>query len=133
MTDKDNLLLESFFKEAARQQIEDNGFTERVMNSLNGSPEKSLKVRRQYLLYSNMWTLFCIAIAAILFFVFGGMDMLRNSILSLCHTVLTWISVFITTAPTAEVHLDPVVLVLVLAFVLVFLPYQTYRRLSATL
>ena len=130
MTDKDNLLLESFFKEAARQQIEDNGFTERVMSSLNGS---SVKVGRQYLLYSNMWTLFCIAIAAILFFVFGGMDMLRNSILSLCHTVLTWISVFITTAPTAEVHLDPVVLVLVLAFVLVFLPYQTYRRLSATL
>ena len=34
MTDNENILLESFFKEAAQQQIEDNGFTERVMNSL---------------------------------------------------------------------------------------------------
>ena len=34
MTDKDNLLLEGFFKQAAQQQIEDNGFTERVMTAL---------------------------------------------------------------------------------------------------
>ena len=34
MTDNENILLESFFKEAAQQQIEDNGFTERVMESL---------------------------------------------------------------------------------------------------
>ena len=31
MTDNDNLLIEEFFKQATRQQIEDNGFTERVM------------------------------------------------------------------------------------------------------
>ena len=35
MTDKDNLLIEEFFKQAAQQQIEDNGFTERVMASID--------------------------------------------------------------------------------------------------
>ena len=34
MTDKDDLLIRDFFKEAAQQQIEDNGFTERVMGMI---------------------------------------------------------------------------------------------------
>ena len=34
MNDNENILIESFFKEAAQQQIEDNGFTERVMANL---------------------------------------------------------------------------------------------------
>ena len=44
MTDKDNIMIEEFFKQAAQQQIEDNGFTERVMMNL---PETSQeRVRR---------------------------------------------------------------------------------------
>ena len=37
MDDKDQIMLESFFKQAAQQQIEDNGFTERVMTHLPDS------------------------------------------------------------------------------------------------
>ena len=33
MTDKENRMIEDFFKQAAQQQIEDNGFTERVMKN----------------------------------------------------------------------------------------------------
>ena len=129
MTDKDNLLLEGFFKQAAQQQIEDNGFTERVMVAL----EDPIRVNRKYVMYTHLWTLFCVAVATILFFVFSGMDLLRASLLSLLHTTITWLSVFVKTAPTIELHLDPVVVLLVLVFVLIFLPYQTYRKLSAIL
>ena len=129
MTDRDNILLESFFKEAAMQQIEDNGFTERVMAQVRMCEETSLKNRR----LSMLWTWFCIAVAAVLFFLFSGWQLLSVSIVSILHTLFTWFSVLITTAPTADLHIDPVVLLLLAFFVLVFLPYQTYRKLSATL
>ena len=54
MTDKDNIILEDFFKQAAQQQIEDNGFTERVMQNL----PKTNTVRR----LSRLWSLFCILV-----------------------------------------------------------------------
>ena len=129
MTDKDNLLLEGFFKQAARQQIEDNGFTERVMTAL----DEPMKVNRKYAMYIHMWTLFCIAMAALLFFLFSGMDMIKASLQSLLHTSITWLSVFVRVAPTTEIHLDPVVIILVAAFVLIFLPYQIARTLYAEL
>ena len=66
MTDKDNIMIEEFFKQAAQQQIEDNGFTERVMMNL---PETSQeRVRR----LSRLWTLFCGVVGIVLFFVLGG-------------------------------------------------------------
>ena len=34
MTDRDDMMIEKFFNQAAQQQIEDHGFTERVMQSL---------------------------------------------------------------------------------------------------
>ena len=129
MTDKDNLLLEGFFKSAARQQIEDNGFTERVMAAL----EEPMRVNRKNALYIHMWTLFCIAVAAILFFLFSGMDMIKASLHSLLHTTVTWLSVFVRVAPTAEIHIDPLVVILMAGFVLIFLPYQIARTLYAEL
>ena len=129
MTDKDNLLLEGFFKEAARQQIADDGFSERVMTAV----DESMRMNRRYTLYIHLWTLFCIVVAVILFFVAGGTDMLKASIWSLLHTAFTWLSVFIRVAPTTEIHLDPVALILAAGFLLVFLPYQTARKLYAIL
>ena len=61
MTDKDNMMIEVFFKQAARQQIEDNGFTERVMHSL---PDRKMEAVRKL---SQLWTLFCMAVAGVLF------------------------------------------------------------------
>ncbi|MBR0180885.1 MAG: DUF5056 domain-containing protein [Prevotella sp.] len=129
MTDKDNLLLEGFFKQAARQQIEDNGFTERVMTAL----DEPMKVNRKYAMYIHMWTLFCIAVAALLFFLFSGMDMIKASLHSLLHTAVTWLSVFVRVAPTTEIHIDPLVVILMAGFVLIFLPYQIARTLYAEL
>jgi len=127
MTDKDNLLIEEFFKQAAQQQIEDNGFSKRVMESLPVSQQE--KAHR----LSMLWTVFCVVLSVVLFFAFGGWEALKASIMVSLQTVLTWLSVFLTTAPTTEVPLNPVVLLLLVAFVGVYLPYRTYRKLSAVL
>ena len=127
MTDNENKLLESFFKQAGQQQIEDNGFTERVMMSL---PES--KQERAHRL-SMLWTVFCVALSVVLFFAFGGWESLKDSVMVVLQTVLTWLSVFLTTAPTTEISVNPVVILLLVAFVGVYLPYRTYRKLSAAL
>ena len=127
MTDKDNLLIEEFFKRASQQQIEDNGFTERVMKRLPESQQE--KAHR----LSLLWTLFCVVLSVVLFFVFGGWEALKAGIMVVLQTVFTSLGVFLTTVPTTEIPLNPVVLLLVAAFVLVYLPYRTYRKLSAAL
>ena len=127
MTDKDNVLIEQFFKQAAAQQIEDNGFTKRVMESL---PESQVEKAHRL---SLLWTVFCVVMSVVLFFVFGGWQALKASIMVAVQGVLTSLSVFLTTAPTTEIPLNPVVLLLVAAFVLIYLPYRTYRKLSAAL
>ena len=127
MTDKDNLLIEEFFKQAAQQQIEDNGFSKRVMMNLPESQQE--KAHR----LSMLWTVFCVVLSVVLFFVFGGWESLKASIIMVLQTVVTWLSVFLTTAPTTEIPLNPVVILLLVAFVGVYLPYRTYRKLSAAL
>ena len=127
MTDKDYSLIDDFFKEAAQQQIEDAGFTERVMMSL---PDSQMEKTHRL---SLLWTWFCILLGVVLFFVFGGLETLKASVMVVLQTVVTWLSVFLTTAPTTEVSLNPLVVLLVVAFVGVYLPYRTYRKLSAIL
>ena len=137
MTDKDNILIDNFFegrndladlfKQAAQQQIEDNGFTERVMQNLPDT--KSVMIRR----LSRLWSLFCILVALGLFFAFGGWQVLQSLFFGGLHMLLGWIEVFAITAPTTEININLWVVLLLLVFVLVVLPYQTYRKLSATL
>lgn len=127
MNDNENILIESFFKEAAQQQIEDNGFTERVMANLPAG-EVNLAHR-----LTRLWTWFCVVLGGVLFFLFNGWDSLKTSINMLLSTILTGLDVFITTAPTTDLQLNPWLVLLAVAFVLIFLPYQTYRKLSATL
>ena len=127
MTDKDNIMIEEFFKQAAQQQIEDNGFTERVMMNL---PEtKTDKVRR----LSRLWTWFCVLIGLGVFFAFGGLQLMRVAMTGLLQMVLTALEVFVVTTPTTEIPVNPWLVLVVLAFVLVYLPYQTARRLSSVL
>ena len=129
MTDKDNIMIKEFFKQAAQQQIEDNGFTERVMERVERIDQRSLAPHR----LSLLWTWFCTAIGLVLFFVFNGWEMLKASLQMLYASVITSLEVFITTVPTTELHLTPWMILLVVGFVLVYLPYQTARKLSATL
>ena len=137
MTDKDNILIDDFFegrndladlfKQAAQQQIEDNGFTERVMQNLPDA--RTDNVRR----LSHLWSLFCILVALGLFFAFGGWQVLQSLFFGGLHMLLGWLEVFAVTAPLTEININLWVVLLLLVFVLVVLPYQTYRKLSATL
>ena len=129
MTEKENKLIEDLFKQAAQQQIEDNGFTERVMERVERVDQTSLVPHR----LSLIWTWFCIAVSAVLFFVFNGWEMLKASLMVLYAAVRTSLEVFVTTAPTTEFDLTPWMILLALGFVSIYLPYQTARKLSATL
>ena len=143
MTEKENKLIEDLFKQAAQQQIEDNGFTERVMEAIgNGQltarPEGALATERDARmdhgkLLSILWTWFCIAVSLVLFFVFNGWEMLKASLHVLYASILTSCEVFFTTAPTAEFDLNPWMILLALGFVSIYLPYRTARKLSAIL
>ena len=129
MTEKENKLIEDLFKQAARQQIEDNGFTERVMAQVERVDQTSLVPHR----LSQLWTWFCIAVSLVLFYVFNGWEMLKASLMVLYAAVRTSLEVFVTTAPTTEFDLTPWMILLALGFVSIYLPYQTARKLSATL
>jgi hypothetical protein len=124
MTDN-NQFLDDLFKQAAQQQIEDNGFTERVMQNL----PKTDTVRR----LSRLWSLFCILVGVGLFFAFGGWQLLQNLFFGGLRMLLGWIEVFAITAPTTEININLWVVLLLVGFVLIVLPYQTYSKLSATL
>ena len=127
MTDKDNIMIEDFFKQAAQQQIEDNGFTERVMQQL---PETNqVTVRR----LSRLWSLFCILVGIGLFFAFGGWQVLQGLFFGGLRMLLGWLEVLAITASTTEININLWVVLLLMAFVLFVLPYRTYRKLSATL
>ena len=130
MTDKDNIMIEDFFKQAAQQQIEDNGFTEKVMAQI-AEREQQTSTDTRHL--SLLWTWFCVAVALALFFVLGGWESLKASIMVLASTALTSLEVLLTTAPTADLNLNPVVVLLAVAFVLVYLPYRTAHKLSSIL
>ena len=125
MTDKDNIMIEEFFKQAAQQQIEDNGFAERVMKNL---PETSMERAHRL---SRLWTIFCGVVGVVLFFVFGGWQVLQGLFYGGLRMMLGWLEVFMVTAPTAEIPVNPWVVLLLLAFVLIFLPYQIARKLYA--
>ena len=127
MEDKNDVLLKQLFEQAAKQQIEDNGFTERVMMNL---PEvKESRVR----CYTRLWTMFCVVTAILIFWLISGWDMIESMLTGGRHMLINTIEVFMLTAPTTEIEINPWTVVLLLGFVLVFLPYQTYRKLSAAL
>ena len=126
MTDN-NQFLDDLFKQAAQQQIEDNGFTERVMQNL---PETNTNTVRRL---SRLWSLFCILVGLGLFFAFGGWQVLQGLFFGGLRMLLGWIEVFALTVPTTEININLWVVLLLVGFVLVVLPYQTYRKLSATL
>ncbi len=96
MTEDKDLLLQQFFSEAAQQQIEDNGFTERVMQQLPLAEEQVMltqlayenqqasltKIRR----FNRLWTVACIAVFGALFIVFRGWELLAIQLEVLIRT-----------------------------------------------
>lgn len=127
MDKQNDALLQQFFSEAAQRTIEDNGFTERVMKNL---PDRKLDVARRL---SQLWTLFCLVVAGVLFFVFGGWQVVTGLFYASLRVMLGWLEVQMVTAPTAEIPVNLWSILLLVAIVLVYLPYLTARKLSATL
>ena len=60
----DDKLLQQFFSDN-RKEIEDNGFSRRVMHHL---PDRYYRI-------SQLWSLFCFTLAVVLFFVLDGLQL----------------------------------------------------------
>lgn len=75
MIDKDEQLLQQFFSEAAHQKVEDDGFTERVMQRLETEGRLQASGIRLHTI-TRLWTIFCISVFVILFVVFRGWELL---------------------------------------------------------
>lgn len=98
MTDNDNRLLEQFFQEAAVQQIEDNGFTERVMERINEQTEGATsRSRLRVSLLSHLWTFFCVALFVVAFMMMNGWQ----TLVKMVQMTLTYTEVLLRTLPTA--------------------------------
>ena len=75
MIDKDEQLLQQFFSDAAHQKVEDDGFTERVMQRLETEGKLQASGIRLHTI-TRLWTAFCISVFVILFVVFRGWELL---------------------------------------------------------
>lgn len=75
MMEDNERMLQQFFNDAARQQIDDNGFTERVMQRIEAEGElqtSDVKLRT----FNRLWSIFCITTFVVLFIVFRGWELL---------------------------------------------------------
>ena len=91
----DNELLEKLFEPARQMTVEDNGFSDRVMERIPRCSTRTL---------SRLWTIFCVAVAGALFVVFDGLQIVmllkmqpsRDSLLMLAVSVgVIWLLAFI--------------------------------------
>jgi hypothetical protein len=109
MDEQNEKLLRQFFSESAEQKIEDNGFTEKVMDRL------PVRVKR----YTRIWTIFCVLFAAVLFTVFHGWELL-----------LVQFEVFIRTSIAEPPHANPLMVVFTLFCLMMIGIYEllSYER-----
>jgi hypothetical protein len=82
----DNELIERLFREARQMEVADNGFSDRVMERLNADAVVQQTALRRERLFSRLWTLGCVAIAAVLFVVLGGWNIIVYGLLMLLNT-----------------------------------------------
>ncbi|MBQ9677818.1 MAG: DUF5056 domain-containing protein [Prevotella sp.] len=110
MDEQNEKLLQQFFSEAAQQTIDDNGFTERVMSQL------PMRVKR----FTRIWSACCIVIAALLFTVFHGWELL-----------LVQMEVFLRTTIAEPPQVNPLTVVFTLFCLLMIGVYEllSYERL----
>lgn len=93
MTEDNDLLLQQFFSEAAQQQIDDDGFTERVMQQLPAAPSMVYSQATQQATqaslkrFNRLWTTACVAVFAALFIVFRGWELLAINFDVMLHTL----------------------------------------------
>ena len=86
MIDKDEQLLRQFFSEAAHQQVEDDGFTRRVMQRLETERKLQASGIRLHAI-TRLWTVFCVSVFVILFVVFRGWELLAVHLEVMLRTI----------------------------------------------
>ncbi len=87
MTEDNERLLRQFFSEAAREQIEDGGFTDRVMQRIEA--EQSSALSPQTSMFIRLWTPFCIMVFVVLFVYFRGWELLAVHFEVMLRTMAT--------------------------------------------
>lgn len=87
MIEDNERLLQQFFSEAASQQIDDNGFTERVMQRLSSADAERTAFDVQRI--SRLWTWFCILLFVVLFIVCRGWELLAVHFEVMLRTMAT--------------------------------------------
>ena len=104
----DDKLLQQFFSDN-RKEIEDNGFSRRVMHHL---PNRDYRI-------SQLWSLFCFTLAVVLFFVLDGLQLVLGALRE----------TFTSAIQSGAAELDPKSLIIV-AVVLVYLGYRKICSLA---
>lgn len=119
-------MLYDFFAEARQQQIDDNGFTERVMQRLEAADSPSTSILQGSTFsaacsparLSRLWTWFCIAAGVVLFFTFRGWEAIRIGL-----------EVFVHTAPT-EYNLMAIILSFMVLVTVGISEFMHHERIS---
>jgi len=104
----DDKLLQKFFSDN-RKEIEDNGFSRRVMHHL---PDRYNRI-------SQLWSLFCFTLAVVLFFVLDGLQLVMGALRE----------TFTSAIQSGVAELDPKSLIIV-AIVLLYLGYRKICSLA---
>lgn len=78
MTEDNEQLLKQFFSETVQQTLADDGFTERVM--------QRLPLRANW--FVRLWDGLCLLVAAILFIVYDGWQLLVDHVIGQFYTVV---------------------------------------------
>ena len=71
--DKDLMMLDDFFKEATELEIDDNGFTDKVMEVLPSTECKKAE-NRAFAKAELRWNIICATLAAVLFVALGTLE-----------------------------------------------------------
>lgn len=104
----DDKLLQQFFSDN-RKEIEDNGFSRRVMHHL---PDRYYRI-------SQLWSLFCFTLAVVLFFVLDGLQLVLGALRE----------TFTSAVQSGAAELNPKSLIIA-AVVLVYLGYRKICSLA---
>ncbi|WP_414630759.1 DUF5056 domain-containing protein [Bacteroides sp. UBA939] len=106
METTDDKLLQKFFSDNCRE-IEDNGFSRRVMHHL---PDRYRRI-------SQLWSMFCFTLAIVLFFVLDGLQLVLNTLRE----------TFTSAIENGAAELDPRSLIIAVVVLL----YLGYRKICS--
>ena len=87
--DKDLMMLDDFFKEATELEIDDNGFTDKVMEVLPSTECKKAE-NRAFAKAELRWNIICATLAAVLFVALKGWNLIydvKAMLMVLFHTI----------------------------------------------